>query len=358
MFTEWFFVGGRYTQTAEGRAMFGQCFVRHYRDEVAPRQRYPLVLIHGGGGSLQEFEQTPDGRPGWASFFAARGYDVYLIDQAGRGRSPRASSSGGGTGRSTDEVVRLITRPEDYGLWRTAKNHNQWPGTGLPGDYAFDQFFAALPIERFSAAEREENMAATRRAMGDLLERIGPAIILTHSQAGELGFHIVDDQPGQVKALVAVEPTGPPFVDPAYAPAPEYQVDGEFLRPYGLARNPLTYDPPVADPETDLPFTRQEEPDREGLMACHLQAGEPRRLVNFAEVKVVVVTVDASRQTAFDHCTVKYLQQAGVDAEHLRLEEHGIHGNAHALVVEKNNMEIAQAMYGWLQQHGFAVRQA
>lgn len=352
--TSTFYVGGRYVDTDEGQAMFGQCFVRRYVDPSAPRQQYPVVFIHGGGGSMQDFEQTPDGRPGWGVLFAQAGFEVFLLDQAGRGRSPRVSRQTSGTGRDTAEVVRLVTRPEDHGMWRTAHEHDQWPGTGLPGDPAFDQFFAGHPIERFSANEREEAMAATRVAVQQLLGRTGPAILLTHSQGGELGWLAVDDSPELVRAVLAVEPAGPPFVDPTYAPPPEYQVDDRVLRTWGLSRYPLTYDPPVADPAVDLPFERQAEPEREGLMACHLQAGDPKRLANFQDVAILVVTGSASRQTAFDHCTARYLQQAGVDAEHLRLEDVGIRGNSHVLVMEKNNADIATAMLGWLRSRGFA----
>lgn len=352
--TSSFFVGGRYVDTDEGQAMFGQCFVRRYSDPSVPRQKLPVVFIHGGGGSLQDFEQTPDGRPGWGVLFAQAGFDVFLLDQAGRGRSPRVSRTTGGTGRDTAEVVRLVTRPEDHGMWRTASEHDQWPGSGLPGDPAFDQFFAGHPIERFSAAEREEAMAATRLAVQELLQKIGPAIVLTHSQGGELGWLAVDDSPELIPAMIAVEPAGPPFVDPTYAPAPKYQVDDRLLRTWGLSRYPLTYDPPVADPATDLPFERQAEPEREGLMACHLQAGDPKKLARFLNTEILVVTGSASRQTAFDHCTVRYLQQAGVNASHLRLEDVGIRGNSHVLVMEENNAEIADAMLAWLRERGFA----
>jgi pimeloyl-ACP methyl ester carboxylesterase len=46
------------------------------------------------------------------------------------------------------------------------------------------------------------------------LDRIGPAIILTHSQSGPFGWLIADARPNLVKAIVALEPSGPPFEDP------------------------------------------------------------------------------------------------------------------------------------------------
>ncbi len=46
-----------------------------------------------------------------------------------------------------------------------------------------------------------------------LLEKIGPAVVLTHSQAGVFGWAVSDQRPDLVKAHVAVEPNGPTFFD-------------------------------------------------------------------------------------------------------------------------------------------------
>lgn len=46
-----------------------------------------LVLMHGGGNTGNNFESTPDGRPGWVRFFLAKGFSVYNIDYPCMGRS-------------------------------------------------------------------------------------------------------------------------------------------------------------------------------------------------------------------------------------------------------------------------------
>ena len=43
----------------------------------------------------------------------------------------------------------------------------------------------------------------------------------------------------------------------------------------------------------------------------------------------------------YDHCTVRYLQQAGVKPSYIKLADIGIHGNSHVMMLEKNNQEIA-----------------
>ena len=69
-----------------------------------------------------------------------------------------------------------------------------------------------------------------------LLDRIGPAIVLTHSQSGAFGWLIADARPRLVKAIVAIEPAGPPF---------EATIIGTGkARACGPTDIPITYDPP------------------------------------------------------------------------------------------------------------------
>jgi hypothetical protein len=45
---------------------------------------------------------------------------------------------------------------------------------------------------------------------------------------------------------------------------------------------------------------------------------------------------------------VKFLQQAGLKPSVIRLAELGIKGNSHVMMLEKNNMQIAAVIAGWL----------
>src|ERR1700749_2741053 len=49
--------------------------------------RVPIIMIHGSQQTGANFLGTPDGRPGWAAYFVAHGWPVYVIDQPGRGKS-------------------------------------------------------------------------------------------------------------------------------------------------------------------------------------------------------------------------------------------------------------------------------
>jgi len=50
----------------------------------------------------------------------------------------------------------------------------------------------------------------------------------------------------------------------------------------------------------------------------------------------------------FAHCTVEYLEQAGVKVDFVRLADIGLRGNSHMMMVEKNSDAIAQVIVEWL----------
>jgi pimeloyl-ACP methyl ester carboxylesterase len=333
----WFYVGGH--RTADGSAIVDQMYVSY---QIPARQTspFPVVMIHGTFQNGSNFEGTPDGRPGWAAWFVRHGYAVYVVDQPARGRSQYDQASDGpATMPSAVLVERQFTAPERFKLWPQAALHTQWPGTGMAGDPAFDQFQAS---QQATITDNAKMDTINRDAGVALLQRIGPAIILTHSRSGPFGWLIADAMPQAVKGIVAVEPNGPPFDDvvPVATDAPVPS------RAWGIAYLPLTFDPPVTDPAQLAP-QRQAQPDGPDLLACWVPA-TARKLPHLAGVPVAVVTSEASYHAPYDHCTVRFLQDAGVPADFLRLSEHGIHGNAHMMMLEKNSDDIAAAIGDWI----------
>jgi hypothetical protein len=48
------------------------------------------------------------------------------------------------------------------------------------------------------------------------------------------------------------------------------------------------------------------------------------------------------------HCLADWLNQAGVQTEYIRMEEVGLSGNGHMMMLEENSKEIADYIIGWL----------
>jgi pimeloyl-ACP methyl ester carboxylesterase len=344
----WFFAGGHFKETTDGGYFVNGMFVERF----VPQERLheiPIVMIHGGGQTGTNFSGTPDGRRGWLHDFLRAGYAVYVVDQPERGRSGHALDVDGAVealGRST--VKRIEDRfvgIQDAMQWPKARYHTQWPGTGHAGDPVFDQFYA-------SQVEGLKDSAITERlnleAGVALLDAIGPAIVLTHSQSGPFGWLLADARPHLVTAILAVEPNGPPFRELAFhGGAAWYTYEEGLARPWGITRLPMTYDPPVADPQDLRP---EIDPESGGvdLVTCYRQGGTPRRLKNLAGTPILIIASEASYHASYDHGTSRYLTQTGVENDFVRLEDVGLRGNGHMMMLERNNHDIADWMMGWL----------
>lgn len=344
-----FYVGGRYENDADGVPIFtGQMYVEYQVPAKSSRAmggrltRHPLVFIHGGGHTGVCWQMTPDGRPGWAQHFLGKGWPVYVVDQLGRGRSPANPVAYGQMARvpSVRKAQDNWAAPEKSATpqWPQAGLHTRWPGGTDPGDPVFDQYYAHL-----SPAIADQNLQEdlTTQALVALLDRIGPAILVAHSQPGPAVWRVTDQRPDLVRAIVAVEPSGPPFYERDNVKATTKD------RPYGPSRGPLTYEPPIRD-AAELKLVQQQKPDAPDLAACWLQAEPVRKLPRLAGRPILFLLSEASYHAPYDHCTSMYLKQAGVDNDFVRLTDLGIRGNGHLMLIEDNSLELAAWVERWL----------
>src|SRR5262249_48317363 len=169
--------------------------------------------------------------------------------------------------------------------------------------------------------------------------KIGPAILITHSQAGYFSWLIADARPRLVKGNVAIEPPGPPIENVIFATGKG--------RASGLTNIPITHDPPLGDAK-DLAVIKEDNWDAHDLPVFWLKKWPARHVVNLKGIPTLVLVSQASYHSAFDHCTAKWLNQAGVKTDFVRLEDRGIRGNGHMVMIEKNNLEIAKLLDEWM----------
>ncbi len=297
----YFFTGLREHTGPAGTSVYGT----HVQYQTPPSVRDNLVLVHGGGGQALDMLCTPDGRPGWATLFLRDGFAVYTVDRPGLGRSPYHPDIYGQPGPPAvyEGFVATFAAPAPPGF----PEHTQWPGSGVHGDPALEQFLAWQEPFPSDIVRAHEDMRAG--AIG-LLDRIGPSVLLTHSFGGGFGWLALSERRRLVKAIVAVEPAGPPFVSlPGL---------GEFS--HGLTAVPLSFGPGDGDAKLD---------------------GLP----------VAVVTAESSGHRAADQATAEYLRGCGADVTEMHLADLGIHGNGHAMMLERNNAEIAAVITDWIVKH-------
>jgi pimeloyl-ACP methyl ester carboxylesterase len=296
-----FFTGIREHTGSHGTSVAGM----HVQFQTPVDVRGNLVLVHGGGGQALDMLTTPDGREGWATLFLRRGFAVYAVDRPGLGRSPYHPDIYGPPGppATYGSFVATFAGPSAPGL----PEHTQWPGDGTENDPALAQFLAWQEPLSGSVARAHEAM---RTGAIGLLERIGPSVLLTHSMGGAFGWLAAARRRDLVRAVVAVEPAGPPFV--------KHPVLGEFT--YGLTAVPVSFGPSAGQGKLD---------------------GLP----------VAVVSAECSGFGPSCDATAEYLRRCGADVTELRLGELGIHGNGHAMMLEKNNAEIATVITDWIVKH-------
>ena len=352
---EWsyFFVGVERVDLARGATVNGKQMSVDYMIPARVRHPYPIVLVHGGGGQGTDWIATPDGRPGWAQYLLQEGYAVYIVDRPGHGRPPfhpdlhgafppQAAALENFSGRFTPPNPTSAIKPLPF-----QHLHNQWPGAGTVGSPELDQFVAAqggsyvtvpappgTPPQAALVAGQPIAHQVWRERGAMLLDKIGPAIIMTHSAGGPFGWLVAEIRPNLVKGIVCIEGGGQPFGG---------------ANAWGMSSIPVTYDPPASDP-SELKTVSVPSPEM-GVPDYKLQAEPARRLKNLQGIPIVMVTSEGSFASPGNPGAVAFFKQAGCAAEELRLVDHGIHGNGHMMMIEKNNREVLQPLLDWMASH-------
>ena len=205
------------------------------------------------------------------------------------------------------------------------------------GDPTYDAFYSSTVQFLSNDTEAQYKMQAAGSA---LLDKIGNAILVTHSQGGLYGWTIADARPNRVKAIIAIEPTGPQFRDAVFGTKPN--------RAWGLTDIPMTYEPPVLN-ATDLVTEEMPSPAPQVLVSCLLQKEPAKKWKNFSKIPILVVTSEAGYHSQYDHCSWMFLKQVGCEkVEFMRLERMGVRGNSHMMFMEKNNLRVAEKLIDWL----------
>jgi len=328
-----FFVGGR-TVTAAGAfdpARFflpfsseGQTYsIEHLyaQYQIPPNaRRMPIVMVHGGCQSGKTWESTPDGREGFQTIFVRRGFAVYVIDFPGRGRSGIPSFSGPLGNLAGAQIIPPVTVNFGHELSFLASRLGPrpfefYPNTQFPKD-AIEQF------NKQGVAGIADDAGVISDAIAALFERIGPAILVTHSQGGLMGW-LAAVKSANVRAIVSYEPFVscfpdgempqlPPLSDGSAAPSAHAISNDEFAR--------LTKIPIQIVWGDNIP--KQPHPS--------------------AAVDVWRASFMASQKF------VELLNRGGGDAAILDLPSIGIAGNTHFPFADLNSMQIADLMSEFL----------
>lgn len=301
-----------YKPTPEGQTLHGDHAYVFYQIPVNAR-KYPLVMWHGIGQFSKTWETTPDGREGFQNIFLRRQFPVYLINQPRRGNA----------GRST--VAASIAPTPDEQQWFDTFRIGIWPdyfeGVQFSRDTAtLNQYFRSM-TPSIGPIDKEVNSDA----VSALFTKIGPAILVTHSHSGGMGWlTAVKNQ--NIKAIVSYEP-GSGFVFP----------EGEVPQPMPSSGGTLeAVAIPLADFQklTKIPiviYYGDFIPDKPSA-----NPGQDGWRVRLEMAKLWRDTVN----------------RHGGDVTLVILPMIGIKGNTHFPFSDLNNVEIADLMSEWLKEKG------
>ncbi len=345
-----FYVGGKWVQEKDGHRMRGAMYVEVWVPKKILHP-YPIVFVQAGGGQTSiALLQTPDGRPGWAYNFVNAGYTIYMMDFPARGRAAFIPGLDGDiVPPRTGELMEQVwsggaPAPSPQRDWPTRKDYTQWPSNapnkGQIGDPVFD-YFSKMELPFPSGDDMEPLAAEDLVQLMDLIHQ--PVILLMHSRLATSGWLAADARPTLVKAIIADEPWEPPIQNA------ELGVTGPG-HIWGPTNFPITYDPPIKN-ASELQTYREAKPDAPGLIPCWLQKEPVHKLINLEGIPVLDVSAQASYHRPFANCTAKWLNQAGVKTEYVKLEDVGLSGNGHQMMSEKNSAEIAKFFMKWLDKN-------
>ncbi len=310
--------------TPDGQTIHGDHAYAQYQIPVAAR-RYPLVMWHGGGQFSKTWESTPDNREGYQSIFLRRGFSTYIIDQPHRGRSGRATTNGTisavpGPGATGEQGIFIRFR---IGIWP-----NYFPGVQFPSDSAsLDQWWRQQTPDTAATS----NDVATN-AIAALFSKIGPAVLVTHSASGVLGW-ITATKSDNVKAVYAYEPVTQVF--------PAGQVpDPVPSGPLG----PITGTPiPLAD------FVKLTKIPIEVIWGDNFPTAN-QSPSTYPDIEIWQGRIIMAQKF------VDLVNSMGGNARLIHLPDIGIFGNTHFAMSDLNNVQIADLFSKFLRENGFDRR--
>ncbi|MGY1812302.1 alpha/beta hydrolase family protein [Blastococcus sp. SYSU D00820] len=265
---------------------------------------HPILFIHGGGGNGAGWRRSLDGRAGWADLLAADGYECWVTD---------------------------------------------WPGSGRSAYRDYETLEYADAVDGYI------------RLLRDVIGR--PVVIVPHSMGGAITWRLVEEVPELVAGVVGIAAAYPANIQRRSEVTSDDGTHVELTfadtgvvfrvdrtRPYVYSREYMEKqaggDGPLIDPEW-----------REGMLR-HPGAMAPRLLLQRVgvldgmpviedttgfqgkTVRLVAGDHDLAHTREIENRTVELLRSWGADARLVWLADEGLPGHSHWLTRERNYQDV------------------
>jgi hypothetical protein len=345
----------------------GQMYVQFQIPAKKSGVGWPVIMVHGSSHTAACLESTPDGREGWYPYFVRKGISTYVVDQSGRGRSGFDQSVihegearvDGGDAAAGKELIPGFGRITDNGAWTAWFGHlipdgstiltgkliaHADPADPTPNPDAFRHVAPRFPIDAVDSKAISRTGAIgpappgageafaleyykqlvpnaevtlpgstcttcdpqtlspantwTPMNLAALVERLGGAIVATHSQSGIMGHHMtrILKERGHLNLLKAL-----------------ITIEGSC----SLQNSGLT----AADFD-GIPYMALKGDYTPASQGC----------------QDTVNALNARRAA----------KQGTAKADYLKMDEMGMLGVTHMMMLDKNNLEIADVILNWV----------
>lgn len=268
--------------------------------------KVPVVMVHGATLSGKTYDTTPDGRMGWYEYFVRQSHPVYVVDQVGRARSgfDQSAFNNVRAGRlPPEQQPNLLRLADGFGAWTNFRIGPEpgkpFPETQFPVEAAGELSKQSVPDLLGTSRARNPNW----KALSDLALQLNGAVLLTHSQSGPYPLQSALINSKGIRAIVMVEPgtcNGKVHTDDeiaTLAKTPIFILFGDHL-----------------DSSTKLP--------------------------------------GPSWKDRYDDCALfkKRVDAVKGDVRLLTTVETGVRGNSHMMMMDKNNLQIADLILTWIDE--------
>lgn len=297
-----FFIGGESKTVGNGDITINQMYVQ-YQTPPNGGRHMPVVMVHGCCLSSKTWETTPDGRMGWNEYFVRNDRSVYLADQASRARSgfdPTTFNAVRSGAVPLNQLPNILaaTHQTAWTVFRFGPTFNKpFPDGQFPVE-AVDELYKQVIPDLNSTLP---NPNPTWKDMAALAVKLRGAVLIGHSESGFFPEQAALIDPSGVRGIVSIEM-------PCATDLSAAQIST-------LAKIPT--------------------------------------LVMFGDHLGDVTGGPANWANSFDTCQkfVDQLKKAGGDAVMMHLPKLGIRGNSHMLMQDKNNLQLADLILGWIDDH-------
>jgi pimeloyl-ACP methyl ester carboxylesterase len=232
---------------------------------------------------------------GWDEFFLRAGHPVYVIDQAGRGRSAIDPSRINAVklGQDTGDHLPMINAASHEGAWTLFRLGDAYgktyPGQQFPVE-AEAEFWKQM-VADFAPSLPTPN--PTVPGVSELAKRLKGTVLVSHSQSGIYPFQAAEMSTDGIAGIVAIEPANCPKSTDNMAPFVKFPIlvlFGDYL-------------------------------DKSAIWSLKLK-----------ECTAFMTAANA----------------AGGKVEVVALPDVGFHGNSHMLMEDRNSLDVAKWLVKWI----------